>query len=115
MSECETVFQELRQSETWTERQSELLVEIDSDRREAADSLMLCLADADRADSPWRQVAAWLGVSEQWMEIARHKGYGPKFIRLSPRRIRYRRDEVLKFLQQRTRARTNEYLERAGA
>jgi predicted DNA-binding transcriptional regulator AlpA len=62
-----------------------------------------------------RQVAAWLGVSEQWLEIARHKGYGPKFMRLSPRRIRYRRDEVLNFLQQRTHARTSEYLERAGA
>jgi hypothetical protein len=34
------------------------------------------------------QVAQLLAVSSQWLEIGRHQGYGPKYIRLSPRRVR---------------------------
>lgn len=55
------------------------------------------------------QVAAWLGVSLQFLEIGRHRGYGPKFVRLSPRRVRYRRSDVLTWLKERTHAATNEY------
>jgi predicted DNA-binding transcriptional regulator AlpA len=49
-----------------------------------------------------RFVADWLGVSEQWLEIGRGKNYGPPFVRLSPRRVRYRREDVLAWLKSRT-------------
>jgi hypothetical protein len=56
------------------------------------------------------QVAAWLGVSVQFLEIGRSSGgYGPPFTRLAPRAIRYRRGDVLQWLRERTHARTSEY------
>lgn len=55
------------------------------------------------------QVAVWLGVSTQCLEIGRHRGYGPKFIRLSTRRTRYSRALVLEWLRQRTHQATAEY------
>lgn len=54
-------------------------------------------------------VAAWLGVSTQWLEIGRHRGYGPNFCRIGPRRIRYRRADVVAFLRERRHASTAEY------
>src|SRR5688572_3352566 len=47
-------------------------------------------------------VARWLGVSNQWVEIGRTKGYGPPFKRIGPFRIRYLRSDVLAWLEQRT-------------
>ena len=58
------------------------------------------------------QLADWLQVSSQWLEIGRSKGYGPPFIRLNAKRVRYRRAKVLKWLEERTYARTAEYKER---
>jgi predicted DNA-binding transcriptional regulator AlpA len=55
------------------------------------------------------EVAEWLGVSTQFLEIGRTRGYGPKFCRLSPRRCRYLRSSVLEFLTERTHAATAEY------
>jgi predicted DNA-binding transcriptional regulator AlpA len=49
-----------------------------------------------------RALADWLGVSTQWAEIARHRGVGPPFVRVTPRRIRYRRADVLAWLRERT-------------
>lgn len=57
------------------------------------------------------QVAAWLDLSVQFLEIGRVRGYGPKFLRLSPRRIRYRRSDVLNWLDERAHARTSDYQE----
>ncbi len=54
-------------------------------------------------------VAEWLGVSKQFLEIGRHKGYGPKFVRIGPARIRYRRADVLAWLEERTFASTSQY------
>jgi predicted DNA-binding transcriptional regulator AlpA len=54
------------------------------------------------------ELCEWLGVSSQWAEIARHKGFGPRHIALSTRRIRYRRSDVLAWLQSRTRQSTRE-------
>jgi predicted DNA-binding transcriptional regulator AlpA len=62
-----------------------------------------------------REVADWLGVSTQWLEIGRSKNYGPKFTRVGPRVIRYRRGDVLKWLRERTHASTAEYGRRAKA
>ena len=58
-----------------------------------------------------RDVAEWLGVSIQFLEIGRHRGYGPKFVRIGPARIRYRRADVLAWLEQRTFASTSQYAE----
>jgi hypothetical protein len=40
------------------------------------------------------QLAQWFGVSRQWPCQARIHGYSPPFIRLGPKRIRHRRDQV---------------------
>jgi predicted DNA-binding transcriptional regulator AlpA len=56
-----------------------------------------------------RAVAEWLGVSVQFLEIGRHRGYGPKFVRIGPARIRYRRADVLAWLEERTFASTSQY------
>jgi predicted DNA-binding transcriptional regulator AlpA len=56
------------------------------------------------------QAAVWLGVSTQWLEIARHRGSGgPPFERLSSRMIRYRRSKVLAWLDERSHSATSEY------
>ncbi|MFZ0694685.1 MAG: hypothetical protein WAN51_11145, partial [Alphaproteobacteria bacterium] len=54
-------------------------------------------------------VAGWLGVSTQFLEIGRHRGYGPPFVRLSVRRVRYKRADVLAWLAERTHSVTSEY------
>jgi predicted DNA-binding transcriptional regulator AlpA len=59
-----------------------------------------------------KQVADWLGVSTQWLEIGRSKNYGPPFVRISARVIRYRRGDVREWLTGRSHASTAEY---AGA
>lgn len=48
-----------------------------------------------------KEVAEWLGVSEPWLEIARSKGFGPPFIRVTPRMIRYPRGRVRRWLRAR--------------
>lgn len=54
-------------------------------------------------------VAKWIGTSQQFVELGRLKGYGPRYTRLSPRVIRYRRCDVIKWLESRTHASTAEY------
>jgi predicted DNA-binding transcriptional regulator AlpA len=56
-----------------------------------------------------RQIALLSGLSEQWFEIARGKGLGPPFVRMSARRIRYRRDDYVAWLQARSHQSTAEY------
>jgi hypothetical protein len=56
-----------------------------------------------------KELAEWLGVSEQWVEIGRGKNYGPKFKVFGPRMIRYRRVDVLAWLDERTYSCTTEY------
>jgi hypothetical protein len=55
------------------------------------------------------EVAAWLHVSMQWLEIGRCEGYGPPFKKLSPRMVRYKRSDVLEWLEGRSHASTAEY------
>lgn len=55
------------------------------------------------------QLAQWTGLSVQFFEIGRHKGYGPVFVRISSRRVRYKRADVLAWLASRTHASTAEY------
>jgi predicted DNA-binding transcriptional regulator AlpA len=55
------------------------------------------------------QCAAWLGLSEQWLEIRRSRGGGPPFERISPRCVRYRRGKVKSWLDKRSHLSTSEY------
>jgi hypothetical protein len=55
------------------------------------------------------RTAVWLGVSPEWLEIGRSKGWGPPYLRLSPRRIRYRRGDVKRWLEGRAYQHTSEY------
>jgi predicted DNA-binding transcriptional regulator AlpA len=50
-----------------------------------------------------KQLAGLLAVSEAWVEICRHKGEGPKWIALGPRCIRYKRSDVLAWLNERSK------------
>ncbi len=55
------------------------------------------------------RTAVWLGVSPEWLEIGRSKGWGPPYLRLSPRRVRYCRGDVKRWLQERLHRSTAEY------
>jgi hypothetical protein len=57
-----------------------------------------------------RQLAKLLGTSEQWLETGRSSGkFGPPFLKLSYRCIRYRCDAVAAWLAERAHASTLEY------
>jgi len=56
-----------------------------------------------------KQLAEWLGVSKQWLEIARSRGDGPPFRRLGTRAIRYCVGDVLRWLEERSHKSTAEY------
>jgi hypothetical protein len=43
-----------------------------------------------------------LDVSVQWLEIARHKKIGPPCVKVNHRMVRYRRDDLLQWLAERT-------------
>lgn len=61
---------------------------------------------------PTDEAARLIGVSCQFLEIGRTKGYGPRFVRISPRCVRYRRSDILSWLNSRTHSSTAEYLAR---
>jgi predicted DNA-binding transcriptional regulator AlpA len=71
------------------------------------------IAAADNGDNDelltTDQVAAWLGLSTQWLEIGRSKHWGPKYKRITPRMVRYMRSDVRKWLESRTHGSTAEY------
>lgn len=56
-----------------------------------------------------KQLAEWLGVPVQWLEIGRSKGYGPPFRRLGTRAIRYRVGDILRWLEDRSHKSTADY------
>jgi predicted DNA-binding transcriptional regulator AlpA len=70
------------------------------DRR--AGQLLTTVKTTTKAMLSTQQVAELLGVSEEWLEVGRIKDYGPPFIRLAPRLIRYPRAGLVKWLKQRT-------------
>jgi predicted DNA-binding transcriptional regulator AlpA len=47
------------------------------------------------------EVADWLGVSEQWLILLRGKSEGPRYSRLSPKIVKYRREAIRKWLRAR--------------
>jgi predicted DNA-binding transcriptional regulator AlpA len=83
------------------------------DRR--ADAIVASTAGAPDDLLSTRETSDWIGVSTQWLEIGRSGGYGPPFIRVAPRCVRYRRGDVLAWLRERTHARTSEYIKRESA
>lgn len=56
-----------------------------------------------------RAAAAHCGLSRRWMELARHIGNGPPFVRVTPRMIRYRRSDLDQWMRERTHRSTSEY------
>jgi hypothetical protein len=77
------------------------------DRR--ADAIIGADIGADDELMTTKAAAAWLGISIQFLEIGRSRGYGPKFQKISHRCVRYRRGDILKWLKTRTYASTAEY------
>jgi predicted DNA-binding transcriptional regulator AlpA len=62
-----------------------------------------------------KQLAALLSVSEQFVELARHKGEGPEWTALGPRCIRYQMGKVRQWLADRARMRAQMLAERRRA
>src|SRR5713101_3333480 len=60
------------------------------------------------------RVAVWLGVSPEWLEIGRTRGWGPPFIRIAPRMVRYHKGSVKKWLEERSHRATAEYRDPAA-
>jgi predicted DNA-binding transcriptional regulator AlpA len=95
-------------------RKKELLGSATAPRRHNLDRRASKIADEAKNKSndellTTKQLAEWFGVSEQWLEIGRGKNYGPKFIHLAPKVVRYRRGDCLAWLERRTFACTTEY------
>ena len=82
---------------------------IDRRAREIIDQLAIDLADDFLLTT--LQCANWLGVSTQFLELGRIKGYGPPAVDIAPRVVRYRKNSVLQWLLERERA----YAERMKA
>jgi predicted DNA-binding transcriptional regulator AlpA len=59
-------------------------------------------------------LAKWLGRSKQWLELGRSKNYGPAYVRLSGRCVRYRRSDVIRWLAERTHQSAAEYRRESG-
>ena len=58
-------------------------------------------------------VADILAVSPEWVEGGRHYGYGPEFLLIPPRTIRYTLGSIRKYLAERVRCRcSSEYRKR---
>jgi hypothetical protein len=80
------------------------------DKRAA--TIVQAAADTDGDDLlTTREVANWLQCSDQFLEIGRHKGYGPPFQKISERMIRYKRRDVIAWLEERRHKCTSEYSE----
>ncbi len=52
-----------------------------------------------------KQAAVYLGLSTQYLEIARHKGGGPQYIKLA-KAVRYRPVDLDEFMDSRTQKHT---------
>jgi hypothetical protein len=56
-----------------------------------------------------QEVADWLGVSTQFLELLRGRGTGPAFVKMSERMVKYRREAVRVWLRNRERISTAQY------
>jgi len=55
------------------------------------------------------EVAEWFGCSIQFLEILRGRNTGPHFVRISPKKIMYRRGSVRAWLKRREVISTKQY------
>jgi hypothetical protein len=85
---------------------------IDRNARETLDQLTVDLEDDTLLST--LQCANWLGVSTQFLEIGRIKGYGPPAVNIAPRVVRYRKTSVLRWLIERERAYAKAQRAKAG-
>lgn len=60
-----------------------------------------------------QEVADWFRCSTQLLEKKRMDGTGPKFVTPSQRMVRYRRKDLLNYLQKHVHQSTSEYTKRA--
>ena len=69
------------------------------------------IADQRTVEPPFtvQQLADYLGMSRQALDHMRHRGQGPKYIRISGRCIRYRREDVEAWLADRVHQGVSEY------
>jgi len=63
--------------------------------------------DPERLMRP-EETAKFLGLSPRGLENLRHRGGGPKFVRISKRCVRYRRGTAIDYAAARTFASTSE-------
>lgn len=65
----------------------------------------------ERASAPLmneKAAAEWLGLSIRWMQEKRVTGGGPRFVRLSPRCVRYRLEDLEAWTAERLRTSTSD-------
>lgn len=55
------------------------------------------------------EIEAEFGISRRWLELAALSGNGPAFIKIAPRTVRYRREELERWLAEREVRSTSEY------
>lgn len=53
--------------------------------------------------------AEYMGVSRRWLELARHQGGSPPYVRISAKLIRYRQSDLDAWLAERLYGNTSEY------
>lgn len=61
-----------------------------------------------------KQLASHIGCAEVTVRSWRASGIGPQFIRVTPRQVRYRLEDVEKWLQERTIANTSQAIKTAS-
>jgi hypothetical protein len=55
------------------------------------------------------EVAEWFTVSTGWLKLIRERGYGPPMVFIAPKILRYRRSDVIKWLEERSFTSTREF------
>lgn len=65
------------------------------------------MSDTIREYMNTKQAADYLGFSHQFLEIGRHKGYGPPYLKF-PQAVKYRRCDLDAWAEQHLRQHTSE-------
>jgi predicted DNA-binding transcriptional regulator AlpA len=70
------------------------------DKRSAHLDQFIASGDPDQLLST-KQVAELIGMSVSWLEIGRCAGFGPPFLKLGPRMVKYRRADLVRWIRSR--------------
>src|SRR5262249_5339308 len=84
------------------------------EKRATQIAALLANAGPDDLNVHTKEAAVLFGVSEEWLELGRIKGYGPRFVVLGPRTVRYRLSDLRKFIESRIATTTADYKTRPG-